>query len=104
MASPQQHAMYMLAACPRNATADASLLCRPGSADDAESGDHLRDVPVRSLATGVTYANVYCARCHGDADRLQSWDASVQCSEFGLRCFTEFPEYCQVFLISHEGN
>lgn len=79
-----QHAMYMLAACPRNATADASLLCRPGSADDAESGDHLRDVPVRSLATGVTYANVYCARCHGDADRLQSWDASVQCSEFGL--------------------
>lgn len=38
------------------------------------------DVPVLSLATNRTYANVYCALCHSDAANLASWNISYRCN------------------------
>ena len=42
---------------------------------------HLMDIPVLSLATNRTYANVFCARCHSDASRLARWNVSIECNE-----------------------
>lgn len=41
---------------------------------------YLMDIPVLSLRTNRTYANVYCATCHSDADTLADWNISVGCS------------------------
>lgn len=40
---------------------------------------YLMDIPALSLETNQTYANVFCARCHSDADHLASWNVSVEC-------------------------
>lgn len=42
---------------------------------------YLMDVPALSLKTNLTYANVYCARCHGDDQQLAEWDVSINCDE-----------------------
>lgn len=42
---------------------------------------HLMDIPVLSLETNRTYANVFCARCHSDAARLARWNVSIECNE-----------------------
>ncbi len=42
---------------------------------------HLMDIPVLSLDTNRTYANVFCARCHSDAARLARWNVSIECNE-----------------------
>ena len=39
------------------------------------------DLPVLSLDTNRTYANIYCARCHSDASHLASWNASIECNK-----------------------
>jgi hypothetical protein len=47
---------------------------------------HLIDIPVLSLETNRTYANVFCARCHSDAARLASWNVSIECNEDINKC------------------
>lgn len=42
---------------------------------------YLIDIPVLSLATNRTYANVYCAQCHSDAHQLAQWNISFKCND-----------------------
>ncbi|KAK4020210.1 hypothetical protein OUZ56_002208 [Daphnia magna] len=73
--------IYMINACPSTWVEDDDeslpALCRksPNRLDYT----HLIDIPVLSLETNRTYANVFCARCHSDANRLASWNVSVEC-------------------------
>lgn len=41
---------------------------------------HLLDLPVYSLATNQSYANIYCAQCHFDTSNLAKWNVSVECT------------------------
>ena len=56
---------------------DLPALCQRRS----DEYSHLMDLPVLSLDTNRTYANVYCARCHSDAAHLASWNATIDCNE-----------------------
>jgi hypothetical protein len=42
---------------------------------------YLIDIPVLSLATNRTYANVYCAQCHFDSHQLAQWNISIKCDD-----------------------
>ena len=82
-----QFFMYMIGSCPTNDSSndDESLeaLCR--RRQNPESYFHrysyVIDIPVLSLATNRTYANVYCAQCHSDAYQLAQWNISIKCND-----------------------
>ena len=41
------------------------------------SADPASAVPVVDVETSLTYANVYCAICHGKSDNLRLWDVQI---------------------------
>lgn len=97
--------MYMIASCPNGSSEDedesVATLCQHRK--DFESGHpHLADVPVLSLATNRTYANVYCAQCHSDFHRLAQWNTSIYCNEDPQKfvCITSGFEIPQPILTS----
>lgn len=76
----------MIGSCPMDSTNDddsVAALCHRRM--DTESSHHqysyLMDIPVLSLATNRTYANIYCAQCHSDTRRLAPWNISVHCND-----------------------
>ena len=73
--------MYMVGKCPKQ-IAEASLvaLCERESVKD-EDYFHLMDIPVLSLDTNRTYANIFCAQCHSDVSNLKEWTVDeINCS------------------------
>lgn len=76
--------VYMIGKCPASFHDDFSLaaMCqRKRHADPPIQYSYLMDIPVLSLTTNLTYANIYCARCHADDQELAEWEASFQCNE-----------------------
>lgn len=80
--------MYMIGICPANgsSTDDQSVeaLCRRRKNPESyfpHQYSYLIDIPVLSLATNRTYANVYCAQCHSDASQLSQWNISIKCND-----------------------
>lgn len=69
----------MINRCPPNWTGNDSLplLCQRNP--NLTEYSHLLDLPVFSLATNRSYANIYCAKCHFDTRHLAKWDLSVNC-------------------------
>ena len=41
------------------------------------SADPASAVPVVDMVTSLTYANIYCAMCHGKSDDLRLWDVQI---------------------------
>lgn len=41
------------------------------------SADPASAVPVVDVVTSLTYANIYCAMCHGKSDNLRLWDVQI---------------------------
>ena len=73
----------MAAKCPANwaTTEDKKLVkaqCERKHYEDLVH-TYIMDIPVLSLRTNRTYANVYCAACHADSDTLAAWNISVGC-------------------------
>ena len=80
--------MYMIGSCPTNDSSndDESLeaLCRRRQNPESyfpHRYSYVIDIPVLSLATNRTYANVYCAQCHSDAYQLAQWNISIKCND-----------------------
>ncbi|XP_065579142.1 uncharacterized protein LOC136039387 isoform X1 [Artemia franciscana] len=69
--------IFMTAHCPDGTKEDLRKLCERRIPDD--SYNYILDLPVFSLNTKKTYANVYCARCNTDF-HLAQWNASVECT------------------------
>ena len=69
----------MINRCPPNWAGNDSLqlLCQRNP--NLTEYSHLLDLPVFSLATNRSYANIYCAKCHFDTRHLAKWDFSVNC-------------------------
>ena len=65
----------MIADCPEGSRSTA---CHR-QVDDKDY-TYLMDIPVLSLKTNITYANIYCAKCNSDADYLAQWDVDVDCT------------------------
>ena len=90
----------MVGACPADfADLQLAALCRKDPDDDTGGYSYLMDVPVMSLVTNLTYANVYCARCHSDDGRLAQWDLSVTCSDDYEKSVSIF-KFKQIFIWS----
>jgi hypothetical protein len=67
----------MIADCPED---DArSTACHREQVDHKDY-TYLMDIPVLSLKTNITYANIYCAKCNNDADYLARWNVNVDCT------------------------
>lgn len=86
--SYSQFFMYMIGSCPTNNSSndDESLeaLCRRRQNPESyfpRRYSYVIDIPVLSLATNRTYANVYCAQCHSDAYQLAQWNISIKCND-----------------------
>ncbi len=75
--------MYMIGSCPGiRSEEDESLTALCQRQKDPESFySYLIDIPVLSLKTNRTYANIYCARCHNDVLQLAQWNISIQCNK-----------------------
>lgn len=78
--------MYMIGSCPMDSiNYDQSVVALCHRRRDPEDGYHhysyLMDIPVLSLETNQTYANIYCAQCHADASHLEPWNISIHCNE-----------------------
>lgn len=71
--------MYMIGTCPESDDLSLAESCQRNNNTTPYS--HLMDVPVLSLVTNRTYANVYCAQCHSDSKRLATWNVSIECDE-----------------------
>ena len=69
--------LYMIDYCPGGDTRLAAM-CQRHPVEDKDY-TYLMDLPVLSLETNVTYANVFCAQCHEDVTRLAKWDAEIAC-------------------------
>lgn len=64
----------MVASCPlswSDAQTEHACLSTNYSADPASA------VPVVDMVTSLTYANIYCAMCHGKSDNLRLWDVQI---------------------------
>lgn len=73
--------MYMIGNCPANEE-DQELVASCQRRNDPEfSYSHLTDIPVLSLVTNRTYANIYCAQCHSDIQNLANWNISIDCND-----------------------
>lgn len=73
--------MHMIGNCPVN-NEDQELTASCQRRNDPEfSYSHLNDIPVLSLVTNRTYANIYCARCHSDIQQLANWNISIHCND-----------------------
>ena len=69
--------LYMIDNCLDGDTRLAAM-CHRQPVDDKDY-TYLMDLPVLSLETNVTYANIFCAQCHQDVARLAKWDAEIAC-------------------------
>ncbi|KAF8776768.1 hypothetical protein HNY73_013714 [Argiope bruennichi] len=58
-----------ISGCPSN-WSGSSQFC-------SESIGHLP--PVTSTTSGITYANLYCAVCNGDGEKLTTWNVELRC-------------------------
>jgi len=81
-----QYYIYMIGKCPENTASDnPQQRTLEAMCERRQNGDytysHLMDIPVLSLETNQTYANIYCARCNSDAEKLANWSVSIQCTE-----------------------
>ncbi|KAJ7394166.1 hypothetical protein OS493_003845 [Desmophyllum pertusum] len=64
----------MIASCPSswtNTTTARACISTNHSADPAEA------LPVLDMTTKVTYANIYCAMCHGKSRDLHHWNLQI---------------------------
>lgn len=95
----KQFYMYVIGSCPaRPLEEDESLAILCQRQNDPEIGySYLLDIPVLSLTTNRTYANIYCAQCHNDVQQLAQWNISVQCNK-------DISEYVSTFLILSLSN
>lgn len=80
--------MYMIGSCPTdnsfNEDESVEALCRRRKIPESyfpHQYSYLIDIPVLSLATNRTYANVYCAQCHSDAHELAQWNITIKCND-----------------------
>ncbi len=75
----------MIAKCPANFAAGSSVdvsLVAMCQRDLEFHYSYLMDIPVLSLKSNLTYANIYCARCHADDQHLAQWNkTSLRCNE-----------------------
>lgn len=74
-----KNAIYVIGKCPSDSH-DIHLENTCSGAGEDDPADIYVDIPVRSLNTNITYANIYCATCHNDAHNLQDWNITVRCS------------------------
>ena len=74
----EQWKIYMVGRCPMS-DGQLAAMCHRHPVDD-EHYTYMLDVPVHSLTTNVTYANIFCAQCHQDAGQLAAWDAAINCN------------------------
>ena len=68
------YGFVMVASCPltwRDAQTERSCMSTNYSADPASA------LPVVDMVTSLTYANIYCAMCHGKSDNLRLWDVQI---------------------------
>ncbi|XP_028967816.1 uncharacterized protein LOC114828322 [Galendromus occidentalis] len=82
-------AYFMVAQCPSpvdkdddddehsRPTSPLDELC--SASDSTAATDPLLRVAVTSRKSLVTYKNIFCARCHDDADDVQFWRVELQC-------------------------
>ena len=64
----------MVTSCPltwSDAQTERSCMSTNYSADPASA------LPVVDMVTSLTYANIYCAMCHGKSDNLRLWDVQI---------------------------
>ena len=73
--------MYMIGKCPENSVNNTLEAMCERRRSGHYTYSHLMDIPVLSLESNRTYANIYCARCHSDAEQLANWHVSVQCTQ-----------------------
>lgn len=71
--------MFMIGSCPLDGDSWLATSCQRWN--ESAHYSHLTDVPVLSLITNRTYANVYCAQCHSDAQQLATWNISIECDK-----------------------
>ena len=73
--------MFMVGRCPEgSAGADLVAMCERVSIKD-EDYFYLMDIPVLSLDTNRTYANIFCAQCHSDGSNLKQWTVrNIDCN------------------------
>lgn len=68
------HGYVMVASCPltwSDAQTEHACMSTNYSADPASA------IPVVDMVTSLTYANIYCAMCHGKSDNLLLWDVQI---------------------------
>ena len=68
------HGYVMVSTCPltwSDAKTQRACMSTNYSADPASA------VPVVDVVTCLTYANIYCAMCHGKSDNLRLWDVQI---------------------------
>ncbi len=73
---------YMNRTCRNNFPATNSILCQSSSnyTKLVSQGRLLRKLPVTIPSSGITYGNIYCARCNNVPDeKIQYWNMSVTC-------------------------
>ena len=83
----------MVSTCPRRGTKDEPApnipktvldKCENANAGGGSLYTYHLDLPVHSLASNTTYANYFCALCHGDAADLMRFNASVTCTNMDI--------------------
>lgn len=79
---------FALRSCPARWPPDDRVrrLCEGWDDDDVgtSSKTYLQDVPAFSEDSERMYWNLFCAACHGDAARLTTWPASLDCDSAPL--------------------
>ena len=107
----------MIGKCPENTINNSQQKSLEAMCERRQSNDfiytHLMDIPVLSMETNQTYANIYCARCHSDAENLVNWSVSIQCNEhldpynfkFHFFTFAQWIKFLIIFIrfdVSHD--
>ena len=71
---------WIVTKCPVGVDEETRLACERDVDERQMHPDPMAFMPVTSTATGFTYRNVHCARCHGDTPALRFWNPRLECN------------------------